>query len=172
MVEIRALTEADIDAVAEVTVRAWRSAYAGIIPPGVLAALDPAEFAAGRRSRPPGPGESTRVATEDGQVIGFARYGPLRVKPGEIDLARGELYAIYIDPDHHGAGTGRALITAAKDGLKRAGYADMLLWVFEENHHARGFYQHMGLAADGERHFYTPVGSTVELPEVRYATRL
>jgi len=44
--------------------------------------------------------------------------------------------------------------------------------VLEENQPARRFYERMGLAPDGAQHHYTPRGSTVELPEVRYAVRL
>jgi GNAT superfamily N-acetyltransferase len=172
MVEIRTFTEEDIDAIAAVTVRGWQSGYAEIIPAETLAALDPAEFAANRRSRPPAPGESTIVATDDGKVVGVARFGPLRLKPGEVDPARGELYALYIDPTHQGGGVGKALITATRERLRQEGYPEMLLWVFEENHRARGFYEHLGLAPDGERYYYTPFGTTLELPEVRYATRL
>lgn len=45
----------------------------------------------------------------------------------------------------------------------------MRLWVLEENDRARRFYERMGLAPDGARDTFTPDGTTVELPEVRYA---
>jgi GNAT superfamily N-acetyltransferase len=172
MAEIRIITEDDIDAVAELTVRTWRSAYAGIVPPESLAALDPREAAERRRSRPIPPGGVTLVAIEDGEIIGMATSGPLRVTREKNDDAHGELYALYIDPGHQGAGTGRLLISASREHLRRAGFPDMLLWVFEENHRARGFYERMGLVPDGEKNYYTPAGSSVELPELRYATRL
>ena len=175
MVEIRAITEADIDAVAAVHVRTWQSAYAGMVPAEVLDNLNPAVWAKGRRTRPVPPGAQTLVADDDGTIAGFANFGPGRVdRDGstEHDPAIGELYAIYIDPDRQGRGTGKLLFTAAVDALTSAGFRVMRLWVLEENHPARRFYEHLGMAPDGERHYYTPRGSTAELPELRYAVRL
>ena len=170
MVDIRELRDSDIDALAEVHVRTWQSAYAGIVPAEVLAALDPSVWAERRRARTPPPGSQTLVAVDDGTILGFVNFGPARVDH-DADQA-GELYAIYVDPAHQRRGAGRLLLTAAREGLAEAGFPVMRLWVFEENHPSRRFYERMGLAPDGERHFYTPPGSTVELPEIRYAVRL
>jgi ribosomal protein S18 acetylase RimI-like enzyme len=169
MVEIRPIAEADYDAVAAVHVRSWQVAYAGIVPADYLAALDPAALAARRRRQvaeaPPGAG--IMVAVDEGRVIGFATCGPNRDEPGH-----GELYAIYVDPGHWDRGAGRLLIEAAKASLRAGGWTDMLLWVFEDNHRARRFYERAGLAPDGTRQTWTPDGSEVELPELRYATAL
>ena len=173
MVEIRALRDSDIDPLAEVHVRTWRSAYAGIVPTEVLDALDPAVWAARRRARTPPPGAQTLVADDDGTIAGFANFGPARLDDhAGFDDEEGELYAIYVDPARQRRGAGRLLLTAAREELTKAGFVVMRLWVFEENHPSRRFYERMGLAPDGERHFYTPPGSTVELPEIRYAVRL
>jgi len=175
MVEIRAHSESDIDAVAEVNVRTWRSAYAGIIPAEVLDALDPAEVARRNRNRATPPGAVTLVAEEHGTIVGFASFGPGRVEQtgsDEYDMSVGELYAIYVDPGHQRAGTGQLLLAAAMAGLAEAGFPEMRLWVLAENHPARRFYERHGLAPNGETNYYTPRGSTVELPEIRYAVRL
>jgi ribosomal protein S18 acetylase RimI-like enzyme len=175
MTEIRPLTDADIDALAEVYVRTWQSAYAGIIPAEVLDALDPAAWAERRRTHSAPPGTSILVAHDGGTLIGFANFGPSRVeqtRSDEYDMSAGELYAIYVDPRHQGAGAGKLLLTGAKEGLATAGFPEMRLWVLEENHPARRFYEHMGMAPTGERQHYTPSGSTAELPEIRYSVRL
>jgi len=175
MVEIRTLTGSDIDALAEVHVRTWRSAYAGIVPAEVLDALDPAVFAERRRSRPVLPGAVTLVADDGGTIVGFTSFGPGRVDEAggdEDDRSAGELYAIYVDPGHQRAGAGKLLLAAAMDGLAKAGFSEMRLWVFTENHPARLFYERFGLAPNGERNYYTPSGSTAKLPEIRYAVRL
>ena len=167
MTEIRALTEADIDAVAAVHVRAWQTAYAGLIPDDYLGALDPAALAARRRSGSH-PGQ-TVVAVDDGTIVGFASFGRYRDDPAS---GTGELYAIYVDPDRTGRGVGRLLLAAAKEGLTAAGFPAVRLWVLEENHRARRFYERAGLRPDGARQNYTPRGTTIEVPEVRYATDL
>jgi GNAT superfamily N-acetyltransferase len=173
MVAIRPLTDADIDAVAAVHVRAWQAAYAGIIPAGYLAGLDPAAQAERRRRRPGPAGSQTLVADDGGTIVGFVSYGPYRVDGGDgCNPAIGELYAVYVDPPSWGAGIGRRLFGAARAALTAAGYPTMRLWVLQENHRSRRFYERAGLVPDGERNIYTPRGSTVELPELRYATRL
>ena len=175
MTEIRPLAEPDIAAVAEVNVRTWQSAYAGIMPAEVLDALDPAVFAHRRRARTPPPGAETLVADDGGTIVGFVSFGPSRVDQATgdtFDMSAGELYAIYVDPDRQGSGTGRLLIKAARRALAKAGFPVMRLWVLEENHPARRFYEHFGMTPDGVRQHYTPNGSTVELPEIRYAVRL
>ena len=174
MVQIRPLADADIDAVAAVHVRAWQVGYAGIIPAEYLAGLNPAQFAERRRRRRPGPDKAqTLVAEQDGVITGFAGFGPYRVDRGEgFNPAIGELYAIYVDPPRWSSGTGRKLLAAARAGLAEAGFPTMRLWVLEANHRSRRFYGKAGLTPDGERHLYTPSGTTVELPEIRYAARL
>jgi GNAT superfamily N-acetyltransferase len=173
MVVIRALTDADIDAVAEVHVRSWRSGYAGILAADYLAALDPADFARRRRNRTGPPGSRTLVATDGGTVVGFTSFGPYRVDGGDgHNPAVGELYAVYVDPARWSAGIGRKLLAAARAGLTEAGFPVMRLWVFEANDRARRFYQRAGLTPDGARQFFTPPGSTAQLPEVRYSARL
>ena len=168
MTDIRPITDADIDAVAALHVRAWQAGYAGIMPAGFLAALDPAAFAERRRSRPRPPGAATLVAVDRGLIIGFANFGPYRTDPPEA----AELYALYVDPERWGTGIGRALMAAARTALVRDGWTEMRLWVLEDNHRARRFYERAGLAPDGGRDVFTPRGTTVELPEIRYSGRL
>jgi GNAT superfamily N-acetyltransferase len=174
MVVIRPRTDADIDALAAVHVRAWQSGYAGIIAAGFLAGLDPAEFARHHRERSSAPGGAqTLVAVADGVILGFASFGAYRVDSSEgQNPAIGELYALYVDPDRWGAGTGRKLLAAARAGLAEAGYPTLRLWVLADNDRARRFYGKAGLMPDGARQLSTPRGSTEQLPEVRYSARL
>lgn len=171
MLLVRPVTDADIDAVAIVHVRTWRAAYAGIMPDEVLAALDPAVNAARRRERKMPVGARTVVAEQDGEIVGFASFGPSLVQGtrDEFDTRFGEVYAIYVSPDHWGTGAGRALMDAAREAL--AGYPEFRLWVLEDNHRARRFYERAGLAPDGGREFYTPPGGRVGLAEIRYTSR-
>ena len=166
MPRIRTITDPDIDEVAALHVRTWQVAYAGIVPAEALDGLDPAVFAENRRSWPTPPGAATFVAVEDEAIIGFANVGPRRDGDG------GELYALYVDAAHWGTGAGRGLFTAGTDHLREHGFPTMTLWVLEENPRARRFYEKMGLRPDGARDLWTPRGSTVGLPEIRYQMRL
>jgi ribosomal protein S18 acetylase RimI-like enzyme len=173
MVVIRDIGEADIDAVAELHVRTWQRAYAGIMPATVLDSLDPARFAERRRHTPVPPGARTIVADDGGTIAGFASFGPYRVQGtiGEFDSSAGELYAIYVDPGHWSTGVGRELMAAVIAAVTGT-YPELRLWVLEENERARRFYERAGLHPDGERELYKPRGSAAELPEIRYARRL
>ncbi|GIF18486.1 GNAT superfamily N-acetyltransferase [Actinoplanes tereljensis] len=164
---IRPITEADYDAVGDVHVRTWQAGYAGIVPADYLAALDPVANAERRRTEPPREGAHTLVAEEDGRVVGFASFGPDLADPSV-----GGLYAIYVAPEQWGHGTGRQLLTAAKEALKASGYREMRLWVLAENARARQFYERMDLAPDGATDTYTPRGTEAQLPELRYTTAL
>ena len=82
---VREMTTDDIDAVAELRVRAWQHAYADLLPRPFLEGLSVEEDAARRREmfaqaaaldRNP----VTNLVTEsaDGEVTGWAAFGPNR----------------------------------------------------------------------------------------------
>lgn len=169
MAVIRPLTDADIDAVADVHVRSWQVGYAGIVPAEHLAGLDPATNAERRRSRTVRPGQHTLVADDDGRIAGFVSFGPAVGTDDDLDRSAGRLYAVYVAPEDWGRGIGAQLFRAAQAGLAAAGYLTMRLWVLTENSRARRFYERMGLVADGATDTYTPPGNTAELPELRYS---
>jgi ribosomal protein S18 acetylase RimI-like enzyme len=172
VLEIRPIAEEEIDEVARVHVRSWQSGYAGIVPDDFLAALDPAEFAARRRYTDAPLGGGAVCAVDDGRIVGHAAFGAYRPERDTFDESMGELYSIYVDPEQWGRGAGHRLFAAAKERLTSAGFPGMRLWVLEDNHRARRFYERQGMRPDGEREVWTPRGSTLELPELRYATDL
>ncbi|MEV1019380.1 GNAT family N-acetyltransferase [Streptomyces sp. NPDC050264] len=163
---VRAMTLDDCDAVAEVRVRGWQFAYAGLMPSAYLDAMNVARDAARRRElfgRSP-----EYVAERDGAVVGWACHGPPRdrdVPPGEA-----ELYALYAHPAHLSTGVGRALLDTCTGAAGAAGHSVLRLWVVEGNARARRFYERAGFTADGAREPYEVAG--VPVPEVRYARRL
>lgn len=176
---IRPETTDDVEAVAAVHVRAWRVGYAGIMPPDVLAALDPAAFAHRRRDRRAAGGPfTTLVADLDGAVVGFTTVGPYRngQNSEDLDPAYGEILAIYVEPARWRTGVGSALLARGCAELTARGFAEARLWVLDDNARARRFYERAGLLPDGELSVYAlrraPDQPPVELPEVRYARRL
>jgi ribosomal protein S18 acetylase RimI-like enzyme len=168
VIDIRPLTDADIDAAAAVHVRSWRAGYAGILPDGYLAALDPARFATRTRDMPAREG---LIAVRDAAIIGLAGFGPYREENGELDHAHGELYSLYVAPEAWGTGAGRALFASVAEQMTGV-YPDLRLWVLEDNLRARRFYERAGLSPDGLREMWTPRGTTVTVPELRYSMAL
>jgi ribosomal protein S18 acetylase RimI-like enzyme len=175
MVTVRPAEPDDAAAVTRLHIRTWQSAYAGIVPAGTLAALDDQYDERVDRMRrrwsEAGAPFTTVVATLRAGPVGFASYGPYRRESGDLDPADGEVLALYVHPDHQGQGAGRALLDNAVAALRAAGRPDIRLWVLEENHPSRTFYERYGFVADGTRHLFRvtePDGNPVDLPELRY----
>ncbi|TDE95773.1 GNAT family N-acetyltransferase [Occultella glacieicola] len=167
---VRPATAADVPGIAEVHVRAWQRAYAGIVPAAYLDSLDPGVRAEqlARRFGPDAVAGTvpTLVATgAEGTVLGFVNAGPYRDDDVPADgPGWGEIYAIYVHPGHWTRGAGRALFDAALGTLD----ADrtVALWVLEANSNARRFYERMGLRPDGATNVFEIAGAAI--PEIRY----
>ena len=117
--QIRVPRVEDADALGRVHGRAWQAAYAGgLTPDEYLDSLSETDRASMWRSSLEDPPQARRtrlVATVDDEVVGFALVGPAGESQND---GVGELYAINVDPDHWGTGTGVALIDAAVDALQ------------------------------------------------------
>jgi ribosomal protein S18 acetylase RimI-like enzyme len=140
----------DAEAIERVRTDTWRDAYQGLMPDSLLAGLD---YDATRRRAVMSvlpPEQFVLVAEDDGVVVGFCIGGPAR--PPEQRF-RGEVYAIYVLPQHHGRGLGRAMLRAAAKELVDRGFPSMIIWVLRENTPSRLFYERMGgkYARDEER---------------------
>ncbi|MGW0321645.1 GNAT family N-acetyltransferase [Streptomyces flavidovirens] len=170
-VRLRDMTLDDCEAVAHVRVRGWQSAYAGMVPQAHLDAMSVEKGAARLRdhlARGDSAGRSL-VAERGRQVIGWACYGPYRDEEGGR-TAGAELYALYVLPEHHSTGVGRALTAEVLARAAADGYRRMLLWVLTENAPARRFYTKAGFAPDGTEAPFDVDG--VAVPETRYFRRL
>jgi ribosomal protein S18 acetylase RimI-like enzyme len=142
-----------------VHVRTWQAAYARVFPPERLAELSVGPRAEQWRKSPPLVGEI------EGTVAGFVSVGASR--DGD---SNGELFAIYVDPDHWSTGVGRALITAGEERLRELGYTDAILWVLDDNPRARRFYERAGWHHDGTTRPIEIFG--IQVTEVRYRKEL
>ncbi|MET9496536.1 GNAT family N-acetyltransferase [Streptomyces sp. NPDC006552] len=163
---VRPMTLADCTAAAEVRVRGWQFAYAGLMPQAYLDAMSVARDSERRRHLY---GRSPEfVAERDGAVVGWACFGPCR--DGDVPPGEAELYALYVLPGHVSTGVGRALLDTCTDAAAGAGHPAMRLWVVAGNTRARRFYERAGFTADGAREPYEVGGATVS--EVRYARPL
>ena len=158
---VRKEVHEDADAIAAVHVRAWQEGYVHVFPPEKLAGLD--EAARARQWREGLESGWQTLVLED--VSGFVGVGPSRDAEGE-----GELYAIYVHPDHWGTGRGRALMERGLEELRAQGFEQATLWVLEDNPRARRFYEAAGWATDGATKEDEFLGTPVR--EVRYRISL
>ncbi len=78
------------------------------------------------------PSAETWVWESEGRIVGF------------ISLLESEVGAVFVDPESHGVGIGRALVEYAR-GLR----GDLEVEVFEQNVSARAFYARCGFFLKG-----------------------
>jgi ribosomal protein S18 acetylase RimI-like enzyme len=156
---IRPATPDDAEAVARVHVETWRAAYAHALSAEGLASLSVTQRTEMHRRSPP------LVAEVDGEIVGFVAVGP-----GTDPDTDGELYAIYVLPEHWGSGVGRALMEAGEERLRELGHQHAILWVLEDNPRARRFYEAAGWTPAGTRRPIEIFGQPV--PEIRYEKSL
>lgn len=106
------------------------------------------------------------VALLGDKVIGYAGVGPERDPQAPPNT--GELYALFVHPDHWGTGAGRALTDAACADLRESGCDSVQLWVLEANNRARRFYLRYGFTETTDR-THSSLG---DLPELRLTADL
>ncbi|MFE9257004.1 GNAT family N-acetyltransferase [Streptomyces sp. NPDC006879] len=168
-VRVRPMAPEDARAVATARTLGWQRSYAGHVPQVYLDAMDIAADTEVRRRHltEAAPGVVHLVAERHGKVIGWACAGPYRGGQGEpAPDAEGEVYALYVHPDHQRSGAGRALLRAAVDLCAAAGRRRTRLWVLEGNRTARAFYERYGFTFDGASDCFEIEGTAVH--EVRY----
>ena len=143
---IRPACLADALRIATIHVEAWQVAYRGIVPDEFLGALSVEQRHAGWQ-RILETGESLTWVAEDGSMaLGWISMG--RSRDVNAPLSTGEIWAIYVDPDHWSKGVGRALCAAAEQELRRQGFTDVTLWVLKDNERALQFYVSNGFIRD------------------------
>jgi GNAT superfamily N-acetyltransferase len=123
-------------------VACWREAYAHLLSPAFLDAMDVAARQA-MWERAFASGALVHVAVVADEVVGFACAGP-PIVDGESPTGL-QLYAIYLRAAHHGTGAGQQLLDAA------IGDRPAFLWVAEDNPRAHSFYRRNGFRPDGAR---------------------
>jgi ribosomal protein S18 acetylase RimI-like enzyme len=161
-VEIRIAAPDDAHAIAVVHVESWRVGYRGLLGAEVLATLSVADRERAWRRRlveQEAMGRRVAVAVDGGSVVGFVASGPSR--EDEAEAATGEIYAIYVHPDHWSRGAGRALMRSAVNHLAVAGSTEAFLWVLAGNKRAKRFYELAGWSWDGR----TRIKNVAEAPD-------
>lgn len=140
VLSIRHARPVDAEAIATVHDASWRDAYRGVIPAVEL------ERMIARR----GPrwwhsaiikGTGLLVLDFDRTIVGYATYGRNRVPSMPYS---GEIFEIYLMPEHQGLGFGRDLFRAARRELADHGYLSTIVWALADNEKALAFYRRLG----------------------------
>lgn len=146
----RPATVSDAAALADIHVRTWQDTYRGFVPDDYLSALAPVRwrpFWQDRlRDQAPPSGTTVLVQADGGRPIGFVSFGPARTGSAP---STGEIFALYVLPQHQRGGGGRLLMAAGLDALRAAGFDRAVLWVLDGNARARRFYEDGGWRPDG-----------------------
>ena len=137
---VRGARVEDADAIERIRTDTWREAYRGLMPDSLLDGLgyDSTRRRALMSAMPPH--QFVLVAEDEGAVVGFCMGGRSR---SPDDQFRGEVYAIYVLPEHQGHGIGRALLNTAAKELVDRDLGSMIIWVLRENAPSRRFYERM-----------------------------
>lgn len=139
-------TLADVRAVAQIHVDAWRAAYQGLLAPQLLASLSAEQREPIWREAVQCGLPELLVARQDGEVRGWAAFGTCR--DAGAPATQAELWALYVAPDHGSQGVGRALWRRASERMRAQGCSGCSLWVLAGNPRAIGFYRALGFTAD------------------------
>jgi ribosomal protein S18 acetylase RimI-like enzyme len=189
VVLIRVATPDDVEGIVAVRQASWLAAYRGIVAPEIIErALAQADAARLRARFADQPWRHTLVAEPQPApdpaappvpvITGYASYGiergvdghPRQIRADDNPASKppvAELYALYVAPGHWSTGTGRALMDRVLAEVRAEGYPRIILWVLQDNHRARRFYERAGFRRRGRAQ-----ASFLGAPEVRYAQDL
>ena len=162
--QVRPAEMSDSRAVAEVHAAAARAAYQGLLPEDQLSALAPATREAKWRDAIEFSEPQVRVAELDGQIVGFVGFD--RSRDPKTPSTTGEIWAIYVKPEHWDKGVGVALWDAARDGLEEEGCTVVTIWVPLRNDRALRFHELAGFKREMKTAKTSMLGG-VKIEEVR-----
>jgi GNAT superfamily N-acetyltransferase len=169
--KLRRAAVPDAEEIAAIHIQSWRETYAGMMPAGTLAGLDPAEWAERWRGRL-GEGGASAVflaLEESGAPAGFGccrRQSSEKLAPLGFD---GEIASLYLLKRAQGRGLGRRLLVEMADHLRRNGCKSAAVWVFRDAPHARRFYEANGATPTGVEGVWNIYG--MSLPDLALGWR-
>src|SRR3954464_9813609 len=127
---LRDATLNDVDRLAAMHIAAWQSAYRGLVPDDVLDNLSLQERREMWRGAIPSPTNSTTLAVDGDEILGFISSGPAR--DDDVDATTvAEILACYVHPSHWRRGIGETLWNHARDRL-RGSYDQVTLWTWRD----------------------------------------
>ena len=161
---IRRAQANDAPKLAQVHVDSWQVAYRGLIPDSFRQGFTYQKRENSFRQALSANVEETYLVEDNDRPIAILTIGASR--DADLDSScTGEIWGIYIVPDHWRRGIGTRLVQEAERMLLSRGYRDIVLWVFEGNTDARRFYETMGFRVDDT---FKTVELGITLKAIRY----
>lgn len=154
---VRPAQRSDAEEIARIQLSVWRTAYATILPPEVLAGLtEEATAEQWRRTIEHGPAH-VFVATEAEWLVGFGAAGPApeeesadaQGNPPEDAKTVALVSTLLVEPRWARRGHGGRLLATAAQTLREAGATRGISWVPEADDASLAFYQRAGWTLDG-----------------------
>lgn len=139
---VREATLQDAEGIARVHVDSWQTSYRGILPDTLLDRIDVGQRAESRRAMLRDTSVFHLVAYDvtHGDIVGLCDAGASR---RNVPYA-GEVYAIYLAHRAKRHGLGQEMFDRVMGWFVAHDMRSMIVWVLENNHHARRFYEAMG----------------------------
>ena len=162
---VRHATSRDAKAIAEIHVATWQAAYKDLMPEEYLGKITVEKRQAYWREAIEFSEPQLLVATDGDQVVGFVGFD--RSRDAGTKSTVGEIWALYVSPEHWGKGAGLALWDGAREGLKEEGCTQVTLWVLLRNERALRFYEHAAGFKREMPSLKTVAFGSVKLEEIR-----
>jgi GNAT superfamily N-acetyltransferase len=144
---IREAKAGDADAIARAHTASWQTSYRGILPDTVLDRIDVGQRAASRRQIIEDRSIYQLVAYDltHGDIVGLCDAGTSRRElPRFPRSTTGEVYAIYLVQHAKRHGLGQEMFERVMSHFTRHSIHQMVVWVLDNNDHARRFYESLG----------------------------
>ncbi len=90
------------------------------------------------------------IENESGNIVGYSVCGLAKAMSKNV-LGDGEIFSLYVEPDHQGYGLGKALMLANARWLISRGLFSGGIWLPEANELGRRFCEDLGAREEGAR---------------------
>jgi ribosomal protein S18 acetylase RimI-like enzyme len=134
---LRLATIEDAAAIVDLQIRGWKHSYKGIIDQSYLDNICSKQRLEWRLESMAKGDSWTFVVEHNGKIVGECDAGYSRTP----EFGKGEIFALYVDTDHHRKGIATMLWNAAVEKLHQENLVPVIVITLTKNSPARAFYQ-------------------------------
>jgi ribosomal protein S18 acetylase RimI-like enzyme len=168
-VEVRYAKQGDAAVVANLHLIASRVLHEGVVPDAHWQSTPASQRVSYWKEAIEFGEPQVMVAEQGGEIVGFVGFD--RSRDPKSKNTTGELWALYVDPDHLGQGVGLALWDAAREGLQDEDCTDVTVWVPLASSKALTFFDAAGFKREMNTARTVPLGG-VRVEEIRFKRAL